>query len=182
MPEQRSDHPERRSAIPDGAIDLLALVEMGQEVVAVALEVVANEVGVVAVGDEADALGEERIVDLDLLEPDRSDLAGDLGDPGDLIDQLALGRVPHRERELGAERQAMEDRDERKPDQGGGERAAENDDDGMIGKIHAEIATHQDDGRDDYRSADETEACRDVHGEASATQYGAPPAAALLAT
>jgi hypothetical protein len=41
----------------------------------------------------------------------------------------------------------------------------------MIGKIHPEIATHQDDGRDDNRSANETEACRDVHGEASATHY-----------
>ena len=65
---------------------------MGQEVVAVALEVVANEVGVIAVGDEADALGQERIVDLDLLEPDRSRLAGDLGQLRDLVDELALGR------------------------------------------------------------------------------------------
>ena len=63
---------------------------MGEEVVAVALEVVADEVGVVAVGDEADALGQERILDLDLLEPDRPLLARDLGELGDLVDQLAL--------------------------------------------------------------------------------------------
>ncbi len=39
------------------------------------------KVGVVAVGDEADALGEERIVDLDLFEADRTLLARDLGKP-----------------------------------------------------------------------------------------------------
>ena len=63
---------------------------MGEEVVAVALEIVADEVGVVAVGDEADALGEERILDLDLFEPDRALLARDLGEAGDLVDQFAL--------------------------------------------------------------------------------------------
>ena len=63
---------------------------MDQEVVAVALEIVADEIGVVAVGDEAHALGEERIVDLDVFEPDRAVLAGDLGEAGDLVDQIAL--------------------------------------------------------------------------------------------
>ena len=53
---------------------------MGEEIVAVAFEVVANEVGVVAVGDEAHALGQERILDLLLFEPDRALLAGDLGE------------------------------------------------------------------------------------------------------
>ena len=53
---------------------------MGEEIVAVALEIVADECGVVAVGDEAHALGEERILDLDLLEADRALLAGDLGE------------------------------------------------------------------------------------------------------
>ena len=63
---------------------------MGEEVVAVALEIVADEGGVVAVGDEADALGEERVLDLDLFQPDRALLAGDLGEAGDLVDQFAL--------------------------------------------------------------------------------------------
>ena len=63
---------------------------MGEEVVAVALEIVADEIGVVAVGDEANALGEERVVDLDLLEADRPLLARDLGEAGDLVDQFAL--------------------------------------------------------------------------------------------
>ena len=63
---------------------------MGEEVVAVALEVVADEGVVVAVGDEADALGEERILDFDLFEPDRALLARDFGQAGDLVDQLAL--------------------------------------------------------------------------------------------
>ena len=88
--DQRADHAEGRRAVADRAIDLLALVEMGEEVVAVALEIVADEVGVVAVGDEADALGEERILDLDLFEPDRALLARDLGKAGDLVDQFAL--------------------------------------------------------------------------------------------
>ncbi len=63
---------------------------MGEEDVAVALEIVADEIGVVAVRDVADALGEERVVDLDLLEPDRALLAGELGEARDLVDQLAL--------------------------------------------------------------------------------------------
>src|SRR6202045_1334481 len=50
--------------IADRAIDLLAFVEMGEEVVAIALEIVADELGIVAVGDEANALGQERVLDL----------------------------------------------------------------------------------------------------------------------
>ena len=65
---------------------------------------------VVAVGDEADALGEERILDLDLFQPDRALLARDLGEAGDLVDQFALGHAPHRERVSRAERQAVKDR------------------------------------------------------------------------
>jgi hypothetical protein len=49
---------------------------MSEKIVTIAFEVVANEAGVIAVGDEADAFGQERILDLDLLEPDRSRLAG----------------------------------------------------------------------------------------------------------
>ena len=52
---------------------------MGEEVVAVALEIVADEVGVIAVGDETDAFGQERIFDLDFFESDRSGLAGNFG-------------------------------------------------------------------------------------------------------
>jgi hypothetical protein len=63
---------------------------MHQEIVAVALEIVADEFEIVAVGDVADALGEERLVGLDLFQPDRSLLAGDFGDAGDLVDQVAL--------------------------------------------------------------------------------------------
>jgi hypothetical protein len=64
---------------------------MGEEVVAVALEIVADELGIIAVGDKANAFGEERILDLDLPQADRPLLARDLGETGDLIDQLALG-------------------------------------------------------------------------------------------
>jgi hypothetical protein len=48
---------------------------MGQEIVAVALQVVADEGRVVAVGDEPHSLGEERVFDGFFLEADRSLLA-----------------------------------------------------------------------------------------------------------
>ena len=90
---------------------------MGEEVVAVALEVVADEIAVIAVGDEADALGQERVVDLDFFKADRPLLAGDFGEAGEFVDQVALGHAPQREGEFGAERQAVEDRGEREADQ-----------------------------------------------------------------
>src|SRR5690242_10458063 len=101
---------------------------MGEEVVAVAFEIVADEFGVVAVGDEADTLGEVGIVDLDLLEPDRPLLARNLGKAGDLVDQLALRHATQAESKSGAKRQAVEDRRQWKPDQSRCERAAENHD------------------------------------------------------
>ena len=151
--DQRADHAEGRRAVADGAVDLLAFVEMGEEVVAVALEIVADEIGVVAVGDEADALGQERVVDLDLFQADRALLAGDFGEPGEFVDQFALGHAAHREGEFGAERQAVEDRGERKADQGGGERAAENDDERMLADEHVQVAAHQDHEADDADAA-----------------------------
>ncbi len=104
---------------------------MGEEVVAVAFEIVADEIVVVAVGDEADALGEEGILDLDLLQPDRPLLAGDFGEAGDFVDQVALGHAAQGEGEFRPERQAVKDRGEREADQGRGEGAAENDDEGV---------------------------------------------------
>ena len=136
---------------------------MGEEVVAVALEIVADEVGVVAVGDEADALGEERVLDLDLLQPDRALLARDLGKAGDLVDQFALADAPHVKANFIAKRQAVKDRGERKPDQRCGERAAENDDEGVDVEEHPEIAAHQDE-RDEHDDAgDQSKAGCDIH-------------------
>jgi len=66
---------------------------VGEEIVAVALEVVADEGTVVAVGHEPYPLGQERVLDLHLLEPDRPLLARDLGEAGDLVDQLALAHA-----------------------------------------------------------------------------------------
>ena len=136
---------------------------MGEEVVAVALEIVADEIGVVAVGDEADALGEERVVDLDLLQADRALLAGDLGDAGQLVDQFALGHAAHREGEFGAERQAVHDRGEREADQRGGEGAAEDDDDGMFADEHVQVAAHQDNRADHDDAGQEAQTGRDIH-------------------
>ena len=73
---------------------------MAQKIIAIALEIVADEFGVVAVGDEADALGQERILDLDLFEADRALLAGDFGKAGDLVDQFALRDAAHAEDEF----------------------------------------------------------------------------------
>ncbi len=142
--DQRADHAEGRRAIADGAIDLLPFVKMGEKVVAVALEVVANKRAVVAVGNEADALGEKRIVDFDLLQADRALLACNFGKTGKLIDQIALAHPPHREGELHPERQAVEDRSKRKADQRCGEGAAENDDEGMGVEEHRNVAAHED--------------------------------------
>src|SRR5260370_197201 len=89
--DERADHAEGGRAVAHRAVDLLALVEVGEKDVAVALEIVADEIDVIAVGDEADALGEEPILRLDLLEPDRALLAGDVGERRNLLDQGALG-------------------------------------------------------------------------------------------
>ena len=51
--------------------------------------IVADEFEIVAVGDVADALGEKRLVGLDLFQADRPLLAGDFGDTGQFIDEVA---------------------------------------------------------------------------------------------
>ena len=124
--------PNAGRAVADGAVDLAAFVEMHQEIVAVALEIVADEFEIVAVGDVADALGKERLVGLDLFQPDRSLLARDFGDAGEFVDQVARRQPAHGEGEFGAERQAVQDGAERKADHGGGDRSAEDDDDGVF--------------------------------------------------
>jgi hypothetical protein len=63
-----------------------------QEIVAVALHIVADEFEIVAVGDVADALGEERLVGLDLFQSDRPLLAGDFRDACQFVDQIARRR------------------------------------------------------------------------------------------
>ncbi len=93
---------------------------MGEEVIAVAFEIVANEAAVITVGDEADALGEKRILDLDFFQADRPLLAGNFGEAGEFIHQIALAHAAHREGELRPERQTVHDRSEGKADQRGG--------------------------------------------------------------
>ena len=116
---------------------------MQQEIVAVALEIVADEFQIVAVGDVTNALGEKRLGGFDLFEADRTLLARDLGDAGQFVDQVAGRQAAQGKGEFGAERQAVEHRRQRKPDQRGGERAAEDDDDGMDVVEHPEVAAHQ---------------------------------------
>ena len=143
IPTKVPTMPKAGRAVADRAIDLLALVEMGEKFVAIAFEIVADELRVIAVGDKPDALGEERVLDFDLFEPDRSLLACDFGKRGDLVDQFALGRAPHREGKFGSQWQPMKYRGQRETDQSGGKRPTENDDDGVIAQEHPEVATHE---------------------------------------
>jgi hypothetical protein len=115
-----------------------------QEVVAIALEIVANEFEVVAVGDVADALGEERIVRPRPFPGRPAPACGRSRRARQFIDKVARRQAAHRKGELCAERHAVEHRRQGKADQRGGERAAENDDDGVDVVEHPEIAAHQD--------------------------------------
>ena len=62
-----------------------------------------------------------------------------------------------------AQRQAVKDRRQRKADQGGGKRPAENDDDGVIAHEHAEAAAHQHQGHDDRCPGKQAEARCNIH-------------------
>ena len=153
MPIKRADHAEGRRAVADRAVDLLAFIEMSEEIVAVALEIVANEIAVIAVCNETDALGEEGIFDLDLFQADRPLFARNFGQPRNFIDQFALAHAPHREGELGAERQAVENRGKREADQRGGEGSTENNDERMFADEHVQIAAHQNHEGNDANAA-----------------------------
>ena len=172
--DQRADHAECRRAVADRTIDFLPLIQVGEKIVAIALQIVTDEFGVVAVGDEADALGQERITDLDLLQPDRPLLARDLGQSGDLIDELTLAHAAQRKGKFRAERQAVEDGGQGKADEGCGKRPAEDHDEGMDVQEHAEIAAHQDETDDDEGSGNKTEACCDIHGRTPNLNATAP--------
>src|SRR6185437_8054757 len=78
-PDERADHAERRRAVSDRAVYFLALVKVSEEVVAVALEIVTNEIAVVAVRYKAHTLGEERVVDLELFQAQWPFFTRDLG-------------------------------------------------------------------------------------------------------
>ena len=82
---------------------------MRSKIVAIAFEVVANKISVVAVGDEADAFGKEWVVDLDLFEPYRALLSCNFGKTGDFVHQVALAYAPQGEGEFGAEGKSVKD-------------------------------------------------------------------------
>jgi hypothetical protein len=116
----------------------------GEELLALTLQIFADEIAIVAVGDVAHSLGKEGVLNLDLFQSDRSLLAGNLGKIGDLVDQFARRDPAHREHILHSERQSVEQARKRKPDERGRGRAAENDDEGMAVSEHAQIAAHED--------------------------------------
>src|SRR5713101_10030626 len=101
---------------------------MHQKIVAVAFEVVADEFEIVTVGDVAYSLGEERFVGLDFFEADRPLLARDVRDAGKLVDQIARRQPADREGKFRSQRQTMQNRAEWKPDHGGCDRSAEDND------------------------------------------------------
>ena len=138
---------------------------MHQEIVAIALQIVADEFEIVAVGDVADSLGEERLVGLDLFQADRALLAGDFRDTGQFVDQIARRETAHGEGEFRAERHAVQDRAERKADQCRRERTAEDDDDGMDVVEHPEVTAHQDQRRQDDAAGDQANERGDIHSE-----------------
>ena len=84
-----ADHAPGRRAIPEGPVDLGALLQVLQEDVAVALHGVLDEVAVVAVGHVAEPLRQEGVLDLHVLEGHRAALADHLGDLRDLRDEVA---------------------------------------------------------------------------------------------
>ena len=81
--------PKAGAQSADGPIDLAALVEMHEEVVAVALEIVADEFEIVAVSDVADSLGEKRFVGFDFFQTDRTLLACDFGNARQFVHEIA---------------------------------------------------------------------------------------------
>ena len=106
---------------------------------------------IVAVGDETDTFGEERILDFDLFETDWSRLPRNFSEAGQFIDQIALTHAAQRESEFCPERQAMENRRKRKTDQSSGKSAAKDHDGGMGIEEHPQIAAHENErGKDDY--------------------------------
>ncbi len=147
---------------------------MHQEIVAVTLEIVTDEFEVVAVGDVADALGEERIFGLDLFQADRSLLAGDFGDAGELVDEIARRQPAHREGEFRAQRQAMQHDAEGKADHRGGDRSAENDDDRMFGNEHVNITAEEHHRRNDDDARRQSDTRHNIHGRLQ--RAGEPPA------
>jgi hypothetical protein len=112
-----------------------------------AVEVVADKVGL---GNEADAIGQKRLVDLHLLQADRAVLPPHLSQTGQIVDEFPLAFAPQGEGEPGAERQPMQHGSNRKADQRCRSGAAENDDDGVNVVQHPKIAAHEDERRDNH--------------------------------
>ena len=159
-----ADHAPSRRAIPVGAVNLGALVEPLQEDIAVALHRVLDELAVVAVAYVADALRQEAVVDLDVLERHRAALADHVGDLRQLLDEIARMRRAQGEREADAHGQSVHDDREGEADHRRGRRAAENDDHGVLVEIAGEIAAvDQDQNHDRGDAADQADARCDIH-------------------
>jgi len=99
--------------------------------VTIALEIVADEFKIVAVGDVADALGEDGSSVSTFSRP-TGPAASDFGNAGQFIDEVTRRQPAHRKGEFRSQRQPVQHHAEREPDHGSGDRPAKDDDDGMF--------------------------------------------------
>jgi hypothetical protein len=118
---------------------------------------------IIAVGNVADALGQEGVLDFHLFEPDRPLLARNLGKLRDFVDQLALGRPAHREGKARPERQPVKHRGEWEADQRSRKRAAEDDDERVRIREHPQVAPHENEGDQHDPAGKEPKAGCNVH-------------------
>jgi hypothetical protein len=121
----RSDRSARCSS--DGAIDLLSLVEWARKLSRSRSRLSRMKAVSYPSATKRMPWARNGSFDLFLLETDGSLLTGDLGEPGDLVDQLARGPPAHRKRELHPQRQAVEDVRQREANEGRGRGATEDD-------------------------------------------------------
>src|SRR5262245_17560497 len=141
--DQGPDHAESRRAISYCAINLLPFVQMRQKIVSVAFEIVPNEISVVAIRDETNALGKKRVLYFDLFKSDGSLLPRNLCQASQFVDQVALTHSAKRKGKFGAKRQAVENRRKWKSYKCGGEGAAKNHDCRVDIEKHPQIAAHE---------------------------------------
>ena len=98
-----------------------------------------------------------------ILEANLTLLAGNLGNAGQFIDEATRSGSAHREGELRAQRQAVQNRNQREADQRRGNRTTENDDHRMFADEHVEIAPHQHHRNDNDGTGDQADASGNIH-------------------
>jgi hypothetical protein len=116
-----------------------------------------------------------------LFQSHRALLAGNFGEAGEFVDQIALAHAPQRKGEFGPKRNAVDERRQRKANQCSGEGAAENDDEGVLADEHMQVAAHQNHEANDRGPCQQAKTCRNIHN-LNPTPHGLCPNATLLGT